>query len=41
MLNLPFMVELLGKILNLIIGIAGSDADVLRVFNSLIAFFGG
>jgi len=41
MLNLPFIADLLGKILSLILGIAGENPDVLKVFNSLIAFFGG
>ena len=41
MLNLPFVADLLARILQLIVGIAGPDADVLKVFNALIAFFGG
>ena len=41
MLDLPFLANLLGRILELINAIAGNDPDVIKVFNALIAFFGG
>ena len=38
-MSMPFIAALLENIMNLILGIAGNDPEVIKVFEALIAFF--
>ena len=40
-MDIPFLAELLEKVMNLIVGAGGNDADMIAVFKALIEFFGG